>query len=289
MLTFFAFLIFTPLILFLTFFLTIQIFKILQKPKLKRDWYPLFSKLPNINLAHIHSTGEIFIKNVRNTKYSESESVSKVNYTHKKYNLSNIKKLWVFVAPYGPLQSHIIFSFEFGSEHTPASFLTISYELRKTNILDFNIYKTLFTNFEGFYLVATEEDVIYLRTSIRKDGDVYLYPLDLSKDQVKRVFLNLCSEINTYETHPKFYRILHRNCLTEMLKHLKNEKLLKYNFLKLLNVNRLIFKSHLIQKIKDREVSLDSFKETHKIKVSHDLNLDTLQEGVFSFLVRKGQ
>ena len=67
--------------------------------------------------------------------------------------------------------------------------------------------------------MADERDVIRLRTNYRKDPpeDVYLYRLQVPKDNVRRLFLEYLRNINELQEKPVFYNTLLDNCTTAIL------------------------------------------------------------------------
>lgn len=243
------------------------------KPKLHRDWDSLHELLPQI-IYYTHNQ-ELFVKNIRNTKYNPIfEFENKVEYLNKRYNLKDLEKLWLFVNPYGPFQSHVILSFQFGAEKNSASFLTLSYELRKTKSEEFDIKSTLFKMFEGYYLLATEEDVFYVRTNVRKDTNCYLYELNIPKNLLHEILLEYVKKINSYSQSPYRYKILGRNCLTEIFNILKGKKVLRYNFLDYLSINYLLFKNYTAVVTNTRQ-NYEQFLQTHKIHNCEKLNSDS--------------
>lgn len=258
MLTFFAFLILTPIVCLGIIFLFAQVIIFFRKAKLNRDWDSLHKLLPEI--IYNQHNGEVFVRNVRNAKYNPAfEFENKVGYQNKRYNLKDLSKLWILVNPYATLQSHVILSFQFGDKITHASFLTLSYELRKTYAEDFSTTQTLYKIFEGYYLLATEEDVFYVRTNIRKnDGDYYLYELNIPKESLDKLFLAFVKRVNSYFSKALKYQFFSRNCLTEIFTVMKEENILKYNYFdyffvrNLLNKNKELIKSvHKIENTKN--------------------------------------
>jgi hypothetical protein len=66
--------------------------------------------------------------------------------------------------------------------------------------------------------VADERDVIRLRTNYRKDPpeEVYLYRLQGSKENARRLFLEYLRKINELHEKPAFYNTLLDNCTTDI-------------------------------------------------------------------------
>jgi hypothetical protein len=273
---FFSFLVFTPFFIFAVYFLLFQFYKFLQYPKLQRHWHPLFLKLPEIS---IDEKEVVLVKNVRNALYNNPDEFNAtVSYENKKYSLRELQNLWIYVCNYGFLQNHLIFSFEFGTGDE-RKFLTISYELRKVNPVDFTISKVLFNNFEGHYICATEQDVVFVRTSLRKGEPLHLYRVVTEIDKIRTVFTCMTEQVNTYLTQPKFYRLIYRNCVTEVLKFLKREEILNYSFFDLLWVDKFFSKQKNLVRI-----SAKPFDDPNKTLLQDDTFSNKIREKIASSL-----
>lgn len=268
MLIFLEFLIFTPITLFAVFISFFQFIKLLQKPSLSRNWSSLCENLPKIIFSEKSEKEDVFVKNIRNAVYkNNSEFDNEVEFLNKKYKLRNISKIWMMANPWAPFQTHIILSFQFGDNIFDASFLTLSYEVRKLAAVDFYTSQTIFKNFEGFYVAATEEDVFYVRTNIRKDENLYLFPLNIDKEKSQKIFLDFAEEINNYSKKPIFYRIWRRNCLTETFKFFKKEGILNYSYFNLFNIMKLIYKNNFVENFSNKDKTFKEFLEMYKVKV----------------------
>ena len=247
--------------LFLTPF---QLIKALGRPKLNRNWCSLHEKLTEIDLKE---NGEVFIRNIRDAKYNPNyEYENRPEFLNKKYNVNDIERLWLVVNPYAFNQTHAFFSFQFAHD----VFLTVSYEIRKVTPEDFDGKATLYKNFEAFYFFATEEDTIFVRTNVRNNYEetpVYLFPLKVEKEIVKKVFLDLVEATNMYSKKAFFYRITYRNCLTEILKYLKKYDVLKYRngFMELPKIISLLYKQDLVVNLSGKKLSYKEFKDKHYI------------------------
>lgn len=250
MLQFLGFLIFSPIVFFAVAFVVtlipFQIIKFFQNPKLNREWNNLHRLLPEI--IYNENKGELFIKNIRNARYNPVfEFENKVEYINKRYNLKDISKLWILTNPFNFLQTHVILSFQFGENPFTASYLTLSYELRSAEVADFSGAKALYKLFEGYYILGTEEDLFYVRTNVRKnDGEYYLYPLNIEKEKLQKIFLNFIDKINDHSQKAYKYKVFSRNCLTETLGILRQEGVLNFKFYDYFFINRMIYKNKVV-------------------------------------------
>ena len=72
------------------------------------------------------------------------------------------------------------------------------------------------------YVVADESDVIKLRTNYREDGDVYMYPIHISKAKAQDLFLDMIREVNSLKDTPEFYNTITNNCTSALVNHVNS-------------------------------------------------------------------
>lgn len=265
MLLFLLFLILSPLCAFLVVAIPFQLFKFFQKPKLDRNWFGLYSQLPHCT---IDPHQNVYIRNIRHAHYNPNyEFECRVHYLNKKYNINDLQKMWLFVNPYGLFQSHVILSFQFGHEHIVKNYLTISYEIRKCDPQDFKISNIIFKNFEGHFIMAGEEDTIFVRTNVRHNYEetlMYMFPLNVKKEAAQKIFLDMLNEVNDYSKHPFFYRLYGRNCVTQIFKHFKKYNLVSYSTnYPLVSLLKFLYNSTLIEG--NENISFAQFKKKYYI------------------------
>lgn len=183
------------------------------EPSNERDWQTDVAVLPYAtiedNLVTVH--------NIRNFDY-RSETDYTPTYYDKRFDLRKLEGVDL-VAVYwmGPTIAHIFLSFAFaGGDH-----LAVSIETRKEKGEGYSTIKGFFRQYELYYVVADERDVIRLRTNYRRDPpeDVYLYRLQGSLENGRRVFLEYMDKINALKARPEFYNSLTTNCTTSIWFH----------------------------------------------------------------------
>jgi len=108
-------------------------------------------------------------------------------------------------------------SFGFGGQ----DHLAVSIEARKEKGEGYSTIKGFFRQYELFYVVADERDVIRLRTNLRDDPpeEVYRFRLQGSPETARRFFLEYMDTINDVAAHPRFYNTLISNCTTAIWMH----------------------------------------------------------------------
>jgi hypothetical protein len=112
----------------------------------------------------------------------------------------------------GPAIAHTFLSFGFDGGDQ----LAISIETRKERNEAYSTTKGFFKQYELYYVVADERDVIRLRTNYRKDPpeDVFIYRLHGPLDNGRGVFMKYMQRINELKARPEFYNTLIDNCTT---------------------------------------------------------------------------
>ena len=82
----------------------------------------------------------------------------------------------------------------------------------------YSTIKGFFRQYELYYVVADERDVIGLRTNFRRDPpeDVYIYRVKSNPEGRRAFFLEYVRQINALKDHPEFYNSLTTNCTTNI-------------------------------------------------------------------------
>ena len=180
------------------------------KPSNERDWQPEVARL-----AYATIDGDLVtVHNIRNFDY-RTETHFTPAYYDRTYDLKKLDS-GDLIAVYwmGPAIAHLFLSFGFGDDH-----LAISIEARKEKGEGYSSAKGFFRQYELYYVVADERDVVRVRTNYRKDPpeDVYVYPLRVPRENMRRIFLEYMRKLNGLREHPEFYNTLTTNCTTAIL------------------------------------------------------------------------
>ncbi len=153
------------------------------EPSNDRDWQPDVALLPEATIE-----GDLVtVRNVRNFDY-RSEFDYTPAYYDRQYDLRKLEGIDL-VAVYwmGPAVAHVLLSFAFaGGDH-----LAVSIETRKEKGEGYSTLKGFFRQYELYYVVGDERDLIRLRTNYRHDPpeDVYVYRLQGRTENARRMFL----------------------------------------------------------------------------------------------------
>ncbi|HVK56460.1 MAG TPA: DUF4105 domain-containing protein [Burkholderiales bacterium] len=178
------------------------------EPSNDRDWQTDVTRLAYATIED----NVVTVRNIRNFDY-RSETDYTPAYYDKRFDLDKLEGVDLVTSYWmGPAIAHVFLSFAFaGGDH-----LAISIETRKEKGEGYSTLKGFFRQYELYYVVADERDVIRLRTNYRRDPpeDVYVYRLHGSIENARRVFLEYMREINALKRRPEFYNTLTTNCTT---------------------------------------------------------------------------
>ena len=180
------------------------------EPSNDRDWQPDVARL-----AYATVDGDkVTVRNIRNFDYRSETDYTPAWYD-KTYDLSKLEGVDL-VAVYwmGPAIAHTFVSFAFaGGDH-----LAISIETRKEKGEAYSTIEGFFRQYELYYVVADERDVIRLRTNYRHDPpeDVYVYRTQGRIENGRKLFLEYVRKMNALKAEPDFYNTLVNNCTTDI-------------------------------------------------------------------------
>lgn len=186
------------------------------RPSLDRDWTEDQKVLAR---AHFLPDDQVLITNVRNIKYRTTSDYD-VRYYDKTFDLNKLDSVWYMVEPFsghGFGAAHTLLSFGFENE----DFVAISVEIRKEKGESFGAIPGLLRQFELVYVIADENDVIKLRANYRKDK-VFLYPVNTTKENMRKLFVSMLNRANELATQPEFYNTLTSTCTTNLVSHVND-------------------------------------------------------------------
>jgi hypothetical protein len=176
-------------------------------PRADRDWLPDVARSPRST----RDGDRITIENVRNFRYRSETDFDEVWET-RHYDLSKLRGIDLFLVTWGaPGIAHTIAAWEF--EDAPP--LAISIETRKEKGEAYSAVRGFFRQFELYYVVADERDVIGVRASHRGERPS-LYRIRMPADAARRVLLRYLDEVDALAERPRWYNALTHNCTTEI-------------------------------------------------------------------------
>jgi Domain of unknown function (DUF4105) len=147
------------------------------------------------------------LQNVRNFNWT-SDSEATPHWESRSYDLDKLQTVDMFTSTWGdPDIAHLIVSFGFtGGDH-----LAYSVEIRKEKGESFSTVGGFFRQFELVLIAADEADVVKVRTNMRGE-DVHLFPVKLSDEKRRALFLRYMEFGNELAEAPQFYNTVTGNC-----------------------------------------------------------------------------
>ena len=182
-------------------------------PSNDREWSPDVAKLPRV----VIDGDLVTVYNVRNFEY-ESESRFTERWETRTYDLSRLTGIDFYFSYWGsPHIAHTIASWDFGDGRP----LAISIETRKEVGEEYSSVLGFFRQFELYYVVADERDVIGVRTNHRGEL-VRRYRLRTPPDIARVILLDYFKDINRLVDTPSWYNAISQNCTTTIRHHVKH-------------------------------------------------------------------
>jgi hypothetical protein len=224
-------------------------------PSNTRDWTPEVARAARASFDGSRAT----IENLRNFNY-RSESDFDQRWETRTYDLDRIRGVDLFLSFWGPVQiAHTIVSWEFDD----GQHLAISIETRKEKGESYSALRGFFRQYELYYLVADERDLVGLRTNYRGE-QVYLYRLSVPASQARALLVDYLNEVNRLVDHPQWYNALTQNCTTTIRGRAKNVGAggrLDWRLLANGHVDQLLYERSQI----DTDISLDDLRRRSNI------------------------
>ncbi len=182
-------------------------------PSNARYWLPNVANPPSARIQ-----GDIVtIRNLRNFDY-RSETDFSPHWETRTYDLSKLRGLDLYVIYWGsPSIAHTILSWQFDD----GQHLAASIETRTETGESYSAVRGFFRQFELYYVLADERDVIGLRTNHRRE-DVYLYRLRTPPARARALLLDYLKTVNRLSSAPEWYNAFSHNCTTTIRLHAGN-------------------------------------------------------------------
>ncbi len=156
----------------------------------------------------------VTIRNIRNFDY-RTETDYTERWEERTYDLSEIVGVDFYLSYWGsPWIAHTMVSWEFAD----GRHLTISIETRKEVGESYSAVRGFFRQYELYYVVADERDVVRLRSNYRGE-EVHLYRLITPPDIARAILEDYLEAINELAVQPVWYNAMTHNCTTTIRRH----------------------------------------------------------------------
>jgi hypothetical protein len=197
-------------VVFCVMFLGVVVWWVSISPSHHRPWRPEVAVMPRafIDGDHIRITG------VRNFDYVSRNDFT-VRYKEREVLLSHVTGIDFYVSYWSEgLVGHTFLSFMF--DNAPP--LSISIETRPEIGEGFDPLASMFKQFELIYVVGDERDLVGVRTNHRGET-TYLYRLNTSAEDARRLLQIYLKRINELADRPEFYHLLSNSCTINIARY----------------------------------------------------------------------
>lgn len=179
------------------------------RPSGRHDWAADVSQLLS---GEVHGN-VVTLHNVRDFAW-RSDTDYDARWITQSYNLDQLASADVVLSHWGSAAiAHAMISFGFDD----GRHLVFSMEIRKRRGQRFSSIGGFFKDFETILIAAPESDLIRVRTTIRGEDD-YLYPLDLQRATLRKLFLAYVQTADRLAAQPAFYNSITSNCASSVFR-----------------------------------------------------------------------
>lgn len=191
-------------------FLGVVVWWLSIEPSHDRNWRPEVAVMPR---AVIHGD-RVRLTGIRNFDYRTRNDFT-VRHEEREVQLSHLVALDFYVSYFmeGPV-GHTFLSFIF--DNAPP--LAVSIETRPEVGEGFAPIASMFKQFELIYVVGSERDLVGVRTNHRLEP-TYLYRLNTSPEDARRLLLVYLARINELADQPEFYHLLSNSCTINIVRY----------------------------------------------------------------------
>lgn len=178
------------------------------KPSNDHEWQSNLSLTPWAEISGDHVT----IHNFRHCYYRE-ETEFTCEWLTKEVLLSQIRGVDFFVDYWSsPWIAHPIISFQFGDNDYVAASIEARYQIGQ----GYSPIRSFFRQFTVIYVLASERDLIRLRTNYRSGEKVYLFHMTAGAEWSRALFLQYLHQANLLRDNPRWFNAVTNNCTTSI-------------------------------------------------------------------------
>jgi len=188
----------------------------IPQPSNDRDWTIDQQKIPQVTI----DGDQVTIQNVRDFQYQSTTDYQR-RFITRQFQLSQVRSVDFILSQFAEWRgmAHAFLTFGYAVEgREDLEYLAISVEIRKEKGEEYSPIWGMFKQYELAYVIATETDVIQLRTDYRQEP-VYLYPIDVEPEYAQQLFKSMLEQAHRLETTPEFYHTVTNSCMSNVAKH----------------------------------------------------------------------
>ena len=188
---------------------------LLQQPSVDRLWAADQAQLPTIQIE----ADNVVIKNFRACHY-RSEIDFDVTYRQFNFKLSELRRVWFLLQKFTWVEglAHTFLTFEVETE-SGLKYFSVSVEIRREQGEAYSPIKGIYRIYELNYVIGDELDLIGVRTVMRPEDRVWMFPINTDAESVQRLFLDISARTNCLAEQPEFYSTFFNNCTNNIVGH----------------------------------------------------------------------
>ena len=191
---------------------------LLQQPSTDRTWAADQANLPTV----VIEADNVSVQNFRACRY-RTETDFDVTYKSFDFKLSQLQRVWFLVQKFTWIEglAHTFLTFEVDTE-AGSKYFSVSVEVRREQGEEYSPIKGIYRNYELNYVIGDELDLIGVRTVMRPDDRVWMYPINTDAASTQRLFVDISTRINQLARQPEFYSTFMNNCANGIVGHTYN-------------------------------------------------------------------
>lgn len=183
------------------------------EPSNSRNWQADVARLPSATV----DGDELKIENVRQFIYHDDGTATE-RWGTQTYRLSELTGFDIFFSFWGPrAYGHTLASWSFAD----GRHLAISIETRKEAHEEYSALRGFFRQFELYYVVSQESDLVGVRAA-QRDEQLELYQIYTPDNGDLKMLLDYVEDFNQLAVEPRWYNALSDNCTTTMWRHARS-------------------------------------------------------------------
>jgi hypothetical protein len=151
----------------------------------------------------------VVLHNVRDFDWRTDDDYD-VRWDTREYDLDRLARADAILSYWsGEAIAHAMLSFGFDD----GRHVVFSVEIRRKRGEAFSEIGGFFRQFELILIAADERDIVRVRSNVRGEDD-YLFPLRMTHDAMRSLFLSYVAAANELVSRPRFYNTVTSNCTT---------------------------------------------------------------------------
>jgi hypothetical protein len=183
------------------------------RPDPNQDWIPKHARMPHVEI----DGDKVHVRNVRNFTWRTRTDFTP-EYDDRVYDVNALDAMYYAISPIFELDevAHVWLGFSFAD----GQHVAVSVEARLPQGGSFRFLGSMFRQFQLIYVIGDERDVVGLRAAIWKN-EVRIYPVRMTKERMRALFLDIMARAHSLEEHPEFYNLFMNNCLNNLTAHIR--------------------------------------------------------------------